>query len=83
MTFALEQIRQMPVGQRIQLAGDIWDTLVGEDADFPLRSDQLTELETRRAAMLTDPSIGIPWTEAKALLQTGSPNAILPSCAKG
>ncbi len=83
MDFALEQIRQMPVRQRIQLAGDIWDTLVVEDADFPLRSDQLTELETRRAAMLADPSIGIPWTEAKALLQTGSPNAIRPSCAKG
>lgn len=72
MSIALEQIRQMPVGQRIQLVEDIWDTMVAEDADFPLSSAQLAELDQRRAAMTADPSIGIPWSEAKARLLAGN-----------
>ena len=72
MTIALEQIRQMPLGQRIQLVEDIWDTMVAEDADFPLSSDQLTELDSRRAEMMADPSMGIPWAEAKARLLAGN-----------
>lgn len=72
MTIALEQIRQMPVSQRIQLVEDIWDTMVAEDADFPLSSGQLSELDKRRAEMIADPSIGIPWSEAKARLLTGN-----------
>lgn len=72
MSIAIEQIRQMPVGQRIQLVEDIWDTMVAEDADFPLNSSQLAELDKRRAEMVANPSIGIPWAEAKArLLATG------------
>ena len=57
MTIALEQIRQMPVVQRIQLVEDIWDTMVAEDVDFPLSSAQITELDARRAAMLADPCL--------------------------
>jgi len=72
MNIALEQIRQMPVVQRIQLVEDIWDSMVEEDVDFPLSSAQLTELDSRRAAMLADPSIGIPWAEAKARLLAGN-----------
>jgi len=83
MTIALEQIRQISMGQRLQLVEDIWDTIANEDADLSVSSSQCSELHTRRAAMLADLSIGIPWTEAKALLQTGSPNAIRRSCAKG
>ena len=47
MTIALEQIRQMPVVQRIQLVEDIWDSMVAEDVDFPLSSAQLTELDAQ------------------------------------
>ncbi len=72
MNIALEQIRQMPVVQRIQLVEDIWDTMVAEDVDFPMSSAQLAELDARRAAMVADPSIGIPWEEAKARLLTGN-----------
>lgn len=72
MTIALEQIRQMPVGQRIQLVEDIWDTMVAEDVDLPLSSEQLSELDKRRAEMIADPSIGIPWSEARARLLAGS-----------
>ena len=72
MTIALEQIRQMPVSQRIQLVEDIWDTMVADDADFPLSSEQLSELDKRRAEMIADPSIGIPWNVAKARLLAGN-----------
>lgn len=72
MTIAIEQIRQMPVGQRIQLVEDIWDTMVAEDVDFPMSSAQLAGLDERRAALIADPSIGIPWAEAKAHLLAGN-----------
>jgi putative addiction module component (TIGR02574 family) len=68
MVIALEDIRQMPIGQRIQLVEDIWDTMVAENAEFPLSTAQLGELDCRRKEMLADPSIGIPWTEAKGRL---------------
>ncbi|MDB6005558.1 MAG: hypothetical protein JWR15_2545 [Prosthecobacter sp.] len=72
MTIALEQIKQMPVVQRIQLVEDIWDSMVAEDVDFPMSSAQLAGLEARRAAMVADPSIGIPWGVAKARLLAGN-----------
>lgn len=71
MVIALEDIRQMPLGQRIQLVEDIWDTMVAENADFPLSGAQLEELDQRRKDMLADPSAGIPWAEAKARLLAG------------
>lgn len=70
MTIALDQIRQLPVGQRIQLVEDIWDT-INEDAEISLSSGQLAELDKRRAEMMADPTIGIPWAEAKARLLAG------------
>ena len=71
MTIALEQIRQMPVAQRIQLVEDIWDTMVAEDADISLSAAQIAELDRRRAEMEADPSIGISWEEAKRRLLSG------------
>jgi putative addiction module component (TIGR02574 family) len=71
MTIALEEIRKMPVGQRVQLVEDIWDTLSAEVAELPLSDIQMAELEGRRARLLDDPSIGIPWETAKARLEAG------------
>ncbi len=68
MSIALDQIRQLPVGQRIQLVEDIWDTLVEDDANFSLSEAHLEELNRRREAMLNDPSSAISWTEARRQL---------------
>ena len=68
MTIVLDQIRQMPVAERIQLVEDIWDTVAMENADVSLSDLQMEELERRRSEMLANPSVGIPWTEAKKRL---------------
>lgn len=68
MVIALEDIRQLPLGQRIQLVEDIWDTVVAEDADFPLSGAQMDELDRRREELQANPASAIPWSEAKARL---------------
>lgn len=65
MSIVLDQIRQLPVGQRIQLVEDIWDTLVGDAANISLSNEQVEELGQRRRALLKDPSSAIPWADAR------------------
>tara|TARA_R110002049_G_scaffold46245_1_gene134692 strand:- start:428 stop:646 length:219 start_codon:yes stop_codon:yes gene_type:complete len=71
MSIALDQIRQLPVGQRIQLVEDIWNTLVDEDTSFDLSREQLEELDQRHAELLKDPISAIPWSEARRQLMAG------------
>ncbi len=47
---------------------DIWDTLASEGAEIDLSEEQLAELESRRADMLRDPSVGISWEAARERL---------------
>jgi putative addiction module component (TIGR02574 family) len=72
MSITLEDVRQMPLGQRIQFIEDAWDTVAAEGADLPLTPQQEDELDRRRADMMANPSSGIPWKEAKARLLAGS-----------
>lgn len=73
MPTTLDELKQLPVPERIQLVEDLWDSLPQQDANVPLTEAQLAELDRRRAEMIADPSIGIPWDEAKARLLNAQP----------
>jgi putative addiction module component (TIGR02574 family) len=70
MSRTLQQLgidRLSPV-ERIELIGQIWDSITGTDEDFPLPEWHRRELERRRAAAEADPATGIPWEVVKARL---------------
>ena len=60
--------RSLSVDERLQLVGDIWDS-IAEEAQLspdllPLSDEQKNELDRRRAELEADPSAGIPMDEA-------------------
>ncbi len=59
--------RSLSVVDRLELIGDIWDS-IAEEANtgpdvLPLTEDQKAELDRRMAEFDADPSIGIPIDE--------------------
>lgn len=60
--------RSLSVADRLQLVGDIWDSIAEEANDapdlLPLTDEQKAELERRLAEYDADPSTGVPMDEA-------------------
>ncbi len=61
----IAEIRKLPVTERLQLVGEIWDSIL-EDPDLLPVSDELIQLlENRLAAYRADPSTAVPWEEVE------------------
>lgn len=59
----------LTVSERIQLAEDIWDSVVAEGAEpMALASAESDELRRRRQQHHENPSASIPWGEVRAKL---------------
>jgi len=64
----LAEILKLSPEERIQLVGDIWNSIPPED--HPPPSDALLkEIERRVARAEANPGSGIPWETAKAQLE--------------
>jgi putative addiction module component (TIGR02574 family) len=68
MTKPAFDYRTLSVDERLELVGDIWDSIADEanaNADLlPLSEEQKAELDRRLAAYEADPSAGVPMDEA-------------------
>ena len=60
-------IDRLSVAERLELIGQIWDTLPG-GAELPIPDWHVRELEQRLAAADADPMAAIPWEAVKARL---------------
>lgn len=61
----MEEVQQLRVEERIELAGAIWDT-VADDADeeaLPVPSSHQDELDRRLADLEANPNAGRSWEE--------------------
>lgn len=57
----ITEIRKLPAPERLQLVGEIWDSILDDPALLPV-SDQLArELELRLAAHRENPESSQPW----------------------
>ena len=55
----------MSVAERIQLVGDIWDSIAAVPEALPLTAVEKEELDRRLAAYAQNPDEGIPWDELR------------------
>ena len=71
----LEQlgIDRLSVSERLELIGQIWDSLSDAKEGFTPPDWHTRELERRRAAAEADPGAGIPWELVKARLADHCP----------
>lgn len=61
----IEQLRGLPVSERIQLVEDLWDT-IAEDSDLVRLSDaQISELDRRLDRFEAAPGEGVEWSALK------------------
>jgi len=67
MTEIVEQIKKLPLSERIALVEDIWDCIALASPDaFQVSDADREELHRRYAAHQADPSSSIPWQQVRA-----------------
>jgi len=64
-TMTLNEISQLSVAERIQLAQDIWDTVWSRPENLKLTEAQSQELERRLQSYRREPESSVPWDEVK------------------
>ena len=62
----LDQLRELPVSERIQLVEDLWDTIASDLNSIQLSGAQIEELDRRLDRLECSPDEGIEWGSLKA-----------------
>ena len=64
----LQQLRQLPISERLQLVEELWDSIAAEAPDdaFPVSPELAAELEQRLADHRANPDAARPWEEVRA-----------------
>jgi putative addiction module component (TIGR02574 family) len=70
--FTHEEIEQLSVAERVQLAEEIWDSIAAIPERLPVTEAQRAELDRRLALLEGEPNRTTPWEEVRAKLQRGS-----------
>ena len=65
----IEQLRELPISERIQLVEDLWDTVAADSSHVRLSATQLKELDRRIDRSEKNPNEGILWSSLKARIQ--------------
>ena len=65
----ISELRKLPLHERLQLVGDLWDRIALEPDRLAVPQLQNYELDRRVAAFAADPESGIPWETAKDLIR--------------
>ena len=61
----LDQLRDLPVSERIQLVEDLWDTIAQSPLEIRLNDVQKEELDRRIERLERFPDEGKDWSELK------------------
>ncbi len=62
----LSDVLELPVSERLELVGDIWDSIAQVPERVELTPEQRAELDRRLEDYRRSPSVGSPWSEVKA-----------------
>jgi putative addiction module component (TIGR02574 family) len=60
---AIEELRKLPVEERLQLVEQLWDSIAEDspDAAFPITPELADELDRRLEEHEADPGAALPW----------------------
>ncbi|MFT5722894.1 MAG: putative addiction module component (TIGR02574 family) [Motiliproteus sp.] len=61
-----QNLRELPVEERIRLVEDLWDSIANDQKALPLTSEQIAELDRRLDTFELDGDIGRPAAAAIA-----------------
>ena len=67
----LSDVLELPVEERLELVGNIWDSISQVPDAVELTEAQRAELDRRLEAYRRDPKVGSPWAEVKARILSG------------
>ncbi len=62
------EISQLSIAERIQLAEDLWDSILERQDELPLTDAQKEELDRRLERYQQDPTAGSAWETVKQRL---------------
>jgi putative addiction module component (TIGR02574 family) len=65
METTFEDLKQLPVSEKIQLVEDLWDSIAAETSPIGLSSQHIAELDHRLDALEKNPRQGIPWSAVR------------------
>jgi putative addiction module component (TIGR02574 family) len=66
---AIQELRSLPVAERIQLVEDLWDSIAEDSGSLQLTDAQRAELDRRLDDFEAAPGAGESWEEVKRKLQ--------------
>ena len=61
MGASIEEFKQLPVSERIQIVEDLWDTIAEDSDAIGLTPAHIAELDRRLDALEAQPEVGTPW----------------------
>ncbi|WP_224095306.1 addiction module protein [Nostoc sp. MS1] len=64
------EISELSVAERIQLAEDLWDSILEQQEEIPLSAAQQQELDRRLESYKKNPASGSNWEDIKKFSQT-------------
>ena len=64
----LEEIKRLPIRERVHLAQEIWDSLQPSAEELPLTAEQVELIEQRLEEHRRNPDAAIPWSEVRKRL---------------
>ena len=65
MSTAIQDLKRLPVSERIQIVEDLWDTIADDSAAIGLTPAHIEELDRRLDAFEALPETGTPWNTAR------------------
>lgn len=68
-TAQLDELMQLSVPERIQLAEDLWDSIASHPGALELSDAQVQELDSRLENHRQNPAVGSSWDEVRARLK--------------
>ena len=61
----IADIRNLPVSERLQLVGQIWESILDDPELLPVSPELLRDLQHELAEHRRDPASSIPWEEVE------------------
>lgn len=75
-------ISELSVAERIQLAEDLWDSILEQQEELPLSEAQQQELNRRLESYKKNPANGSSWEEVKKRLKKFAFSSSISSVAR-